>query len=62
MINPIDHEIDDPTLLTIDKWIEDQIPIRLRYFKGNKTKTAISLGMNRRTLYRKIKKFEYQAQ
>jgi len=51
----------DITLPTIDKWIEHQIPIRLKYFKGNKTKTAISLGISQSTLYIKINKFEHAA-
>lgn len=43
--------------LTIEGWTRDEIDKRLVYFDGNKSKVAMSLGLSRASIFRKIKQY-----
>ena len=43
--------------LTADQWLKSEITKRLNYFHGSKTRAALSLGMSRSKLYRRMKTF-----
>jgi two-component system response regulator HydG len=50
-------ELDLEHVLTLQQLEQRQIERALRRFAGNKTKAAIALGIDRRTLYRKLERW-----
>ncbi len=68
LINSTSTEIKDaviqpyhPAVKTLDEVVREHITNVLTIYEGSKEQTAKALGIDRKTLYRKLKKMEIKA-